>query len=175
MRRLIPILILLAAAAPRIAARAGQTPSPYAGDQHQEIKSLPPDQIEGYLNGRGMGLAKAAELNHYPGPLHVLDLAKELRLTPAQVAATRRFYAEMQQEAVRLGKQIVARERALDQMFATGNVDEATLARTLSTIGKLQTRLRYSHLRAHLRMRRRLTRAQIARYDELRGYTTRRP
>ena len=35
-----------------------------------------------------MGLAKAAELNHYPGPAHVLTLATELALTPDQKART---------------------------------------------------------------------------------------
>ena len=29
-----------------------------------------------------MGLALAAELNGYPGPLHVIELADSLRLTP---------------------------------------------------------------------------------------------
>jgi hypothetical protein len=31
-----------------------------------------------------MGMAKAAELNGYPGPAHVLSLATQLGLTPDQ-------------------------------------------------------------------------------------------
>ncbi len=52
--------------------------SPYVGREQREIKSLSPGDIQMYLQGHGMGMAKAAELNHYPGPKHVLDLAKEL-------------------------------------------------------------------------------------------------
>jgi hypothetical protein len=37
------------------------------------------------LKGEGMGMAKAAELNGYPGPTHVLTLAKELALTESQL------------------------------------------------------------------------------------------
>ena len=40
---------------------------PYAGDAGREIKALPPDEVEQYLSGAGMGYAKAAELNHFPG------------------------------------------------------------------------------------------------------------
>ena len=31
-----------------------------------------------YLDGAGMGYARAAELNHFPGPMHVLELAREM-------------------------------------------------------------------------------------------------
>jgi hypothetical protein len=43
--------------------------------------------IESLQNGTGDafgGMAKLAELNGYPGPRHVLDLANELELTPNQ-------------------------------------------------------------------------------------------
>ena len=55
--------------------------SSYAGQEMRAIKSLSPQEVADLLAGRGMGLAKAAELNHYPGPRHVLDLARELDLT----------------------------------------------------------------------------------------------
>src|ERR1043166_1905183 len=44
--------------------------SPYAGQQSREIKSLSDQEIDGLKNARGLGLAKAAELNGYPGPRH---------------------------------------------------------------------------------------------------------
>ena len=59
--------------------------SPYAGQQSREVKSLSAQDIDDLLNGRGMALAKAGELNGYPGPLHVLELASELRLTDEQL------------------------------------------------------------------------------------------
>ena len=41
--------------------------SPYVGQESREIKALSPQEISDYLSGKGMGLAKAAELNGYPG------------------------------------------------------------------------------------------------------------
>ena len=68
------------------------TDKPYQGQQPRVIKSLSQSDIEGYLNGKGMGLAKAAELNHYPGPRHVLDVADKPGLTDRQKAQTRQLY-----------------------------------------------------------------------------------
>ena len=61
-------------------AHAESVHSPYAGQEKREIKALSQEDVEGYLTGQGMGFAKAAELNQYPGPKHVLELARELRL-----------------------------------------------------------------------------------------------
>lgn len=63
--------------------------SPYAGEELRSIKSMSPQKIESLLSGRGMGFAKLAELNHYPGPKHVLELADDLDLTPSQVSETK--------------------------------------------------------------------------------------
>src|SRR4051794_40771771 len=60
--------------------------APYSGQQARSIKALSPENIAALLTGEGMGMAKAAELNGYPGPAHVLALAKELNLTEAQRA-----------------------------------------------------------------------------------------
>ena len=46
--------------------------SKYAGQEVREIKSLSESDIEELKNGRGWGLAKAAELNGVPGPIHWL-------------------------------------------------------------------------------------------------------
>jgi hypothetical protein len=61
--------------------------SPYAGQQTREIKALSAQEIDDLLNARGMALAKAAELNGYPGPLHSLELADKLGLSPEQLRA----------------------------------------------------------------------------------------
>jgi hypothetical protein len=52
--------------------------------QRREIKALSETEVSGYLDGRGMGFAKAGELNGYPGPAHLLELADKLRLTSEQ-------------------------------------------------------------------------------------------
>src|SRR5262245_1477224 len=58
--------------------------SPYAGLDSRDIKALSAEQLADLKAGRGMGLALAAELNGYPGPLHVLELADRLQLSPEQ-------------------------------------------------------------------------------------------
>jgi Spy/CpxP family protein refolding chaperone len=145
-------------------------PTPYAGQQTRDVKALSADEQADLLAGRGMGLAKAAELNGYPGPLHVLELARELELAPGQRARTEALFASMQREASALGARLVDEERALDALFASKQVDAARLADATQRIGALQAELRRVHLDAHLEQARILTAAQTARYVELRGY-----
>jgi hypothetical protein len=73
--------------------------------------------------GSGMSLAKAAELNSHPGPLHVLELAGELGLSAAQRAATESLYAAMRAKAQVLGAKIVEAERDLDRAVAERRID----------------------------------------------------
>lgn len=147
-------------------------PSPYAGQHTHDIKALSPPDIQSYLSGHGMGLAKAAELNHYPGPKHVLELAEALDLTENQRAQTQAIFDAMRQEAVQLGHQLIQAERHLDHLVATQAVTEDALQEATRAIADHQGKLRHVHLRAHLAQRRVLSAEQIQRYDHLRGYTT---
>ena len=99
--------------------------SPYVGQEKQEITALSAEEVQGYLSGSGMGLAKVAELHHYPGPRHVLDLAEPLHLSAEQRQKTQAIFAEMRTEAVRLGTHLLEKERQLDTLFATGTISEA--------------------------------------------------
>jgi Spy/CpxP family protein refolding chaperone len=144
--------------------------TPYAGQEQREIKALSAEEIQGYLTGSGMGLAKAAELHHYPGPKHVLELAEPLGLSVEQRQQTQRIFAAMQTEAVRLGTQLIEKERQLDTLFATGTITEAQVEQLVTEIGTMHGQLRAVHLRAHLAQRAVLTPEQLHRYDTLRGY-----
>ena len=144
--------------------------SPYAGQERRQIKSLSSNEIESLENGAGMGFAKAAELNHFPGPRHVIDLAEELELTSSQLSASKSLFAEMNESARTLGRELLAAEAALDRAFAQESIDARTLESALLEIGEIRARLRYVHLEAHLRQRRLLNEIQVSRYDELRGY-----
>src|SRR5215831_763132 len=75
--------------------------SPYAGQEKQAIKALSGEETQGYLTGSGMGFAKAAELNHYPGPRHVLDLVEPLQLSEEQRHKTQAVFEAMRTEAMR--------------------------------------------------------------------------
>ena len=146
--------------------------SPYAGEEGRDIKALSAQDLDAYLTGKGMGFAKAAELNGYAGPKHVLELAGELALTPEQRTQTQALFAAMQTKAVALGRQLVDEERKLDRLFASATVTQASLQQSVTRIGSLQADVRAAHLEAHLEQARILTPEQRARYLQLRGYET---
>ena len=95
-----------------------QTHQPYAGMQARPVKALSDQQIADLKAGRGMGLALAAELNGYPGPMHVLELASPLGLSDDQRAKVAGLFDAMKQEAVALGERLIAAETVLDRQFA---------------------------------------------------------
>lgn len=144
--------------------------SPYAGFQDREIKALSPEQTAALLEGEGMSLALAAELNGFPGPRHVLELADSLGLTPDQRRGVEDALAAMQADARRLGALIVAAERALDSAFATRTVAEPSLRAATLALGRLRGELQGVHLAAHLAVTATLTEHQRHRYEQLRGY-----
>ena len=146
--------------------------SPYVGQEKREIKALSQQEVVGYLNGKGLGYAKAAELNHFPGPSHVLSVAKELNLAEDQIRRTQAAFDEMQTQATKLGKQFVEKEQELNRLFANGSIDKESLNKLLLEIGALQANIRYAHLSAHIEQQALLTKHQIKLYDQLRGYGT---
>ncbi|WPB84970.1 periplasmic heavy metal sensor [Sediminicoccus rosea] len=143
---------------------------PYSGMQQREIRALSPQQVEDLLAGRGMMLALAAELNGWPGPMHVLELAGPLGLTPEQRRETEALMAAHRAEARRLGAEIVEAERGLDAAFRERRITPAEITAKTERIGALQAALRAEHLRTHLLQTALLSTAQVTRYAELRGY-----
>lgn len=156
--------LLLATPAP------AQHATPYAGFEARDIRALSPEQIDDLRNGRRMALALPAELNGWPGPQHVLELADALLLTPEQRRETEALRAAHHAAAVRLGEAIIAAERELDRAFRARTITPAGLDAMTAEIGRLQAALRAEHLVTHMRQTALLTPAQIARYDVLRGY-----
>lgn len=144
--------------------------SPYAGQQSREIKALSSEEVASLLAGKGMGLAKAAELNGFAGPSHVLELAEELLLTSEQRVRTETLLASMAAAAMASGRMLVTKEQELDRLFVTNAVSPSQLASALREIGVLQAQVREAHLQAHLAQVEILTPEQNARYGILRGY-----
>ena len=146
---------------------------PYAGQQTRAIKALSDQEVSDYVEGRGMGSSKAAELN--PGPAHVLADSSRLELTDRQKAETQSVFDAMSAVAKRSGAAIVAKEAELDALYASGQAAPGTIKDLVSELSHLQAEFRYAHLSAHLAMRTILTPEQISRYDEMRGYTAMAP
>lgn len=174
-RRIALLVLSVAAAAPVLAqhhgGQQGQRASPYAGEQHRQIKALSDQEQRAWLEGQGQGLARAAELNGYPGPMHTLELGDRLGLTPHQLAATRELMHRHKEEVRVLGGRLVEAERRLDAVFREQRATEAEVARLTAEIGELQARIRTSHLQTHLAQRRLLSEEQVAAYSRLRGYS----
>jgi hypothetical protein len=155
------------------AAQAQHAPaSPYAGLETRSVKALSSEQIADLKAGRGMGLALPAELNGYPGPVHVLELGDRLGLTGEQRTRVEELHAAMKAETVPLGERLIAQETDLDRLFATRSVTPASLQAATAAIGATQGSLRLAHLRHHLSTLEVLTPEQVRQYAELRGYGT---
>lgn len=144
---------------------------PYAGLEDRPIRALAPERVADLLAGRGAGYALAAELNHYPGPTHVLALGAQLELTKDQEQAVQGTLAAMRQEAQQLGQELVDLEAELDRAFRSGSIAPEQLAQLTERIAAVEGQLRRTHLAAHLEMKAVLSPQQVALYDELRGYT----
>jgi len=117
-----------------------------------------------------MGMAKAAELNRYPGPSHALELADRISLSPKQREELGALMQRHKAQARKLGERVVALERELDALFAKRGPTAAEVERLSLAIGEAQGRLRAEHLRTHLETTALLTPAQVDRYVEARGY-----
>lgn len=144
--------------------------SPYSDIQSRRVKALSEQQIGDLEAGRGMGLALAAELNGYPGPLHVLELSQQLDLSAEQRQRLETLFAAMKSEAQPLGARLIAQERALDAAFAGKSITPQALKDATMAIAATQGALRETHLKYHLTTAEILTPAQTRRYAELRGY-----
>jgi hypothetical protein len=163
---------LLIAAVLISSAASAQHESPYAGQQHNEIKALSAQEVNSLLAGHGMGYARAAELNGYPGPMHVIELASELGLTADQLRASQALMNEHRARAQELGAELIVAERELDALFAQRKAEASAVATLTQRIGALQSRLRAEHLNTHLQQTALLNAEQVRRYGEKRGYAS---
>ncbi len=144
--------------------------SKYLGQENRQIKSLSQSDINELRKGAGWGLAKAAELNGVPGPLHILEMAEKINLTTEQKSKIEAIYQGMKAKAIRLGNRLIDKETQLNEQFANRTINQATLEQLVGEIAKIRTELRVVHLSTHLQTPNILTEQQITLYNELRGY-----
>lgn len=162
--------VVLAMSAASAVAASQSAAQPYAEATQRQIKALSAEQIAGLRAGRGMGYAMPAELNGYPGPMHVLEHADALKLTAEQLQRTQTLFAQMKAEAIPLGERLVREEAALDALFSGRTANRDAVAAATSAIAATSGRLRAVHLNYHLDMMQVLTPEQVAAYGRLRGY-----
>lgn len=162
--RSLPLLAAL------LVSTAALAQTPYAGMQTRGIKALSDNQIGDLQAGRGMSLALAAELNGYPGPLHVLELADKLGLSAEQRGNVQQLFDSMKAEAVSLGAKLIEQEAELDRQFSGRTIAPESLRSMTAAIAAIQGQLRATHLKYHLSTAALLSPQQIQQYAALRGY-----
>jgi len=142
-----------------------------SSQEKRQIKSLSQEEIDGYLSGKGMGIATPAELNNFPGPKHVIDLANELGLSNEQLLQTKKIYEMMRSEASEYGSLFVKCEQRIEALFSEGTVSPQLLQKSLEDSAKISAKLRGVHLMAHINQKSILSEQQVKLYNSLRGYT----
>lgn len=160
--------MLLAGGAANAADSAAK--QPYAGQQSRDVTTLSADDIAQIEAGAGWGLAKPAELNGYPGPAHVLELADQLKLSAEQHAAVTEIFKAMQLAAIQAGKLFLAAERRVDAVFRSGKAEPDPLSEAVMDAAMRRAALRLVHLEAHISTAALLSEHQRRQYDERRGY-----
>lgn len=143
---------------------------PYKGFEAREITSLSQADIDELEEGAGWGLALPAELNGYPGPAHLIELAAQLGLADDQVESIEAIYDAMKADAVQKGRALIEAERALDKGFRSGGMSPAELKELIEGAETARAELRFVHLSRHLMTVELLTDDQVAEYAVLRGY-----
>src|SRR5450631_1233965 len=163
--------VTLTIAALGLSIGAAVAQKPYAGIQTRSIEALSNQQIADLHAGRGMGLALAAELNGYPGPSHLLELADQMGLSDAQRNSARSMFEVMKAETIPIGERLIEQEATLDKLFADKIITLDKLSAATAEIGATQADLRAAHLKHHLSTVAILEPAQIQQYAALRGYS----
>ena len=158
------VLILL------LAGTAAAQEAPYAWQDGREIASLSAEDVAALEAGEGWGLARSAELNGHPGPMHLLEHADALELTQAQREAVEASFEAVKADVRELGVELIEAEAALDAAFEAGGLDEDRLTTLVADAGGARSRLRARHLAAHLEVTPLLTPHQRMTYARLRGY-----
>jgi Spy/CpxP family protein refolding chaperone len=153
-----------------------------AAGQHAGHQHTPGAPSEGHLraqacldefdavvrDGRGFGMAFAADQQGYPGPMHVLELKERLGLSPEQETRVRALVDAMFAASRPKGARLLDAEARLRALFASGRADESTVRGATAEVERARAELRLVHLMSHLKTRELLTDAQRRLYHEAR-------
>ena len=165
---LLPLLFVIvmwgAVQAQHGAAQAGAGAVPH----HTLVQTYEKAFEENVAEGRGFGMAFAADQNGYPGPLHVLELKDRLKLTSDQEARMHTMLADMFAESRPKSARLLESEAKLRRLFADGRAAEATVRAAVAEVEKARSEVRLVHLLFHLKARAVLTAEQRRLYHEAR-------
>lgn len=166
--RLAVILAVIVAVGAMVARAPAQHHGHADGSGHESAQACAREFERVVADGRGFGMAFAADQNGYPGPLHVLELKERLGLTPDQERTMRVMLAAMFAESRPKGARLLEAEARLAQIFAAGTATEERVRAATAEVEDARREVRLVHLLTHLRTRDLLTSAQRRLYHEAR-------
>jgi Spy/CpxP family protein refolding chaperone len=169
------LTLVLIAAAPA-GAQSGHDHSHGGGaEPHRRVEACQREFDQVVSDGRGAGLAFAADQHGYPGPLHVLELKETLHLTPEQETRTRALLEAMFADARPRAARLAAAETRLQRIFAEGAADAETVRAAVADAERARAEVRLAHLLTHLRTRDLLTESQRQIYQRVRWGAAKHP
>jgi Spy/CpxP family protein refolding chaperone len=118
--------------------------------------------------GRGFGMAFAADRHGYPGPMHVLELREQLQLSVEQTRQIEALMQAMFAESRPRSARLLEAEGRLSALFAGGRAEEAAVRAAVADVEQARREVRLVHLLTHLRTRDLLTGEQRRLYHEAR-------
>ena len=140
-----------------------------AGAQGHQVAQTCASEFEKVVGeGRGFGLAFAADQNGYPGPMHVLELKDRLTLTADQEAKARELMHAMFTESRPKSARLLEAEAKLRRLFAERVADAPAVRAAVAEVERARTEVRLVHLLTHLTTRNLLTEDQRRIYHEAR-------
>ena len=125
------VTALVALAAPAWAQHGGGGAGA-SGHQAAQVCLAEFEQVVG--EGRGFGLAFAADQNGYPGPMHVLELKERLTLSPEQEASARALMHAMFAASRPASGRLLEAEAKLRRLFAGGSADETSVRAAIGEV-----------------------------------------
>ena len=118
--------------------------------------------------GRGFGMAFAADQNGYPGPMHVLELKDRLQLTAEQEAKVQALMHAMFAESRPKSARLLEAEVKLRRLFADGAAADSQVRAAVAEVERARSDVRLVHLLTHLKTRDLLSADQRRIYHALR-------
>lgn len=155
---------------PQIVITPALPASPYVGFETREVKTMPPERQEGLRRGASLGYGLAAELNGYPSPVQVVELADQLGLDAEQKTRVRAIADKLRKDAIAAGEALLAAEAHIDRLFQLKQVSPDRIEAQTAVAAGQEARLRAIHLNAHLATRELLNPEQIESYQRLKVY-----
>jgi Spy/CpxP family protein refolding chaperone len=136
------------------------------GHQAAEACAVEFDKV--VAEGRGFGLAFAADQNGYPGPIHVLELKDRLGLTADQESKAQALVHAMFAESKPKSARLLEAEAKLRRLFADRAANATAVQVAAAEVERARSEVRLVHLLAHLKTRELLTENQRRIYHEAR-------